>query len=47
MGEGDDVQERTDEEEAILEEMAEKRGDEFAEVNDELILAQARLIGDL
>lgn len=38
---------RTPEEQRILNEMAEQRGEEFVEENEELILAQARLIGNL
>ena len=34
-------------EERILEQMRESRGEEYVEENRELILAQARLVGDL
>lgn len=43
---GDDP-ERTPEEQGVIDLIAESRGEEFAEEYDELILAQARLIGDL
>lgn len=39
--------ERTPEEQAIIDEIAESRGEEFAEEHDELILHQARLVGEL
>lgn len=39
--------ERTPEEQEVLNQIAESRGEEFAEEHDELILAQARLIADL
>lgn len=38
---------RTPEEQRVLDGMAEKRGKEFVEENKELILAQARLVGDI
>lgn len=36
----------TVEEQRILDQMTEKRGEEYVEGNEELILAQARLVGD-
>lgn len=39
--------ERTAEEQRILDEVAKSRDEEFAEENAELILAQARLVGEL
>lgn len=39
--------ERTPEEQCVIDEIEESRGEEFAEEHDELILAQARLVGDL
>ena len=39
--------ERTANEQRILDVVAEERGEEYAEENAELILAQARLVGDL
>ena len=38
---------RTDEEQRIYEYMVERRGEEYVEENWELVLAQARSIGDL
>lgn len=46
-GENGEVPERTPAEREILEWVTERRGEEFAAENAELILAQARLIGDL
>lgn len=43
----EDETERTLEEQEVIDEIAESRSEEFAEEHDELILAQARLIGDL
>lgn len=43
----EEKQERTSVEQAVIDQIAEQRGEEFAEEHDELILAQARLIGDL
>lgn len=42
-----DEPERTREEQAVVDQIAESRGEEFAAEHDELILAQARLVGDL
>lgn len=42
-----DEPERTPEEQAVVDRIAESRGEAFAEEHDELILAQARLVGDL
>lgn len=42
-----DEPDRTPDEQAILDRVTESRGEAFAEEHDELILAQARLVGDL
>ena len=42
-----ETQKRTPEEQRILDRMAERRGEEFVAENEELILTQARQIGDL
>lgn len=42
-----DEPERTPAEQSVLDEIAESRGEAFAEEHDELILTQARLVGDL
>lgn len=39
--------ERTPQEQAILNEMAELRGEEWVAEHEELILTQARLVGEL
>lgn len=44
---GEDESVRTPEEQQVLDQMTEKRGEDFVEENEELILAEARLIGDL
>lgn len=38
---------RTTEEKALIDKVVERRGREFAEDNAELILAQARMVGEL
>lgn len=43
----EDDPERTPEEQAVIDDIAESRGEEFAEEHDELILDQARLVGEL
>lgn len=43
----DESTERTPEEQRIIDSVAEGRGEEWAEEHAELILTQARLIGDL
>lgn len=48
MGRADgDEAKRAPEERHILDEMEKRRGAEYVEANEELILAQARLVGDL
>lgn len=39
--------ERTPEEQQILDSVAERKGEEWAEEHAELILAQARLVGEI
>lgn len=43
----EDDPERTPEEQAVIDEIADSRGEEFVEEHDELILDQARLVGEL
>lgn len=38
---------RMPEEQEVIDQITESRGEEFADEHEELILAQARLIGDL
>jgi hypothetical protein len=40
-------QDRTPEEQRVLDEMAKRRGEEFVDKHAELILAQARKVGEL
>lgn len=42
-----DESERTPEEQEIIDQVAKTRGEEWAEEHAELILAQARLVGEL
>ena len=44
---GEDEQQRTTAEQRILDVVAETRGEEYVQENAELILAQARLVGEL
>lgn len=43
----EDDPERTPEEQAVIDDIAESRGEVFAQEHDELILDQARLVGEL
>ena len=43
----DETPKTNPDEERLLERMRERRGEEYVEENRELILAQARLVGDL
>lgn len=43
----EDNRDRTPEEKRVLQMMARKRGEEYVRENEELILAQARLVGEL
>lgn len=43
----EDNRDRTPDEKRILQMMERKRGEEYVGENEELILAQARLVGDL
>jgi len=38
---------RTEEEQRVIDWMAERRGEEWAEEHSELIIAQAELVGDI
>lgn len=44
---GDDEPMRTAEEQQVIEQIAESRGEEFTDKHEELILAQTRLVGEL